>query len=184
MAYKQTREIKLEGVTHRVFWVFVCVSFLAIVYFNLTDSEDLKRLMARFPEISKTVKTTFVHTYKVAVSLGLVFADIILVGPFAYLSYFSDHIKPKSGKIINILSFFDLGLLLALIFTLWAISAHFMIFNAVTKTPGVMTRLIDNEILILFLISISLFWIFAVILKVYSYNSIQRRELSKYAIRF
>ena len=91
------------------------------------------------------------HTYKVAASLALVFADIILVGPFAYLSYFSDHIKPKPGKVINTLSFFDLGLLSALIFTFWTISANFMVINAVSKNPSFMSRMIDNEILVIFL---------------------------------
>ena len=54
-----TDEYKIVGVTHRIFWVFVCVSVLTIVYFNLIDLEDLKRLTSKFPEISKTVKLTF-----------------------------------------------------------------------------------------------------------------------------
>ena len=85
---KKAREedFKVEGMTHRIFWTFVCVSILAIIYFNITELYDLKRLTAKFPEVSKTVKNTFLHTYKVAASLALVFADIILVGPFAYLS--------------------------------------------------------------------------------------------------
>ena len=87
-------ENRIVGVTHRIFWVFVCVSVLTIVYLNLIDLEDLKRLTSKFPEISKTVRVTFLHTYKVAATLSLIFVDIILVGPFAYLSYFSDHIKP------------------------------------------------------------------------------------------
>lgn len=183
---KKAREedFKVEGMTHRIFWTFVCVSILAIIYFNITELDDLKRLTAKFPEVSKTVKNTFLHTYKVAASLALVFADIILVGPFAYLSYFSDHIKPKPGKVINALSFFDLGLLSALIFTFWTISANFMVINAVSKNPTFMSRMIDNEILVIFLAALTVLWIFAVILKVYSYTSVQRRELCKYAIRF
>ena len=117
MKKAQEEDFKVEGMTHRIFWTFVCVSVLAIIYFNVTELDDLKRLTAKFPELSKTVKNTFLHTYKVAAPLALVFADIILVGPFAYLSYFSDHIKPKPGKLINALSFFDLGLLSALILT-------------------------------------------------------------------
>ena len=179
-----TDEYKIAGVTHRIFWVFVCVSVLTIVYFNLIDLEDLKRLTSKFPEISKTVKLTFLHTYKVAATLSLIFVDVILVGPFAYLSYFSDHIKPKSGRLINILSFFDLGLLSALIFTLWALSANFVVINAVSKEPSFLSRMIDNEILIILMSVITVLWIFAVILKVYSYTSAQRRELCKYAIRF
>ena len=184
MKKAQEEDFKVEGMTHRIFWTFVCVSVLAIIYFNITELDDLKRLTAKFPELSKTVKNTFLHTYKVAAPLALVFADIILVGPFAYLSYFSDHIKPKPGKLINALSFFDLGLLSALIFTLWTISANFRVINSVSKTPSFMSRMVDNEILVVFLASLTVLWIFAVILKVYSYTSVQRRELCKYAIRF
>ena len=107
---------------------------LTIVYFNLIDLEDLKRLTSKFPEISKTVKLTFLHTYKVAATLSLIFVDIILVGPFAYLSYFSDHIKPKSGRLINILSFFDLGLLSALIFNPLGTIGKFVVLTQSRKS--------------------------------------------------
>ena len=81
-------------------------------------------------------------------------------------------------------SFFDFGLALACIFTLWTISAHFVFINAASETPSALVNLIDNRILFWLLVAITLFWILTVFLKVYSYSADQRKELSKYAIRF
>lgn len=184
MSFGKETHFTIKGITHRIFLVFVCTSLLAILYFNLTDVNDLKLLASKFPEIPVSVRNTFLHTYKVASSLSLFFADIILVGPFAYLSYFSDHIKPNGNKLLNSLSFFDFGLLLALVFTLWCIAIQFVVVNAVSKTPNLLCKMIDNEILAIALGVLTFVWLFLLVLKVYSYSAAQRKELSKYAIRF
>lgn len=174
------QERYVVGITRRLFALFVALSFVFMFMINSTDEATLKLLMAKFPELSQSIKTTFIHTYKMGMSLGLFLADIIIVGPFAYLSYFASHIRPRAGHFVNSISFFDLGILAATLFTIAAGCAHFVIMNSVSPTR---ISLDVNSIYLFNLLAV-LVWIVLILLKVYSYTREQRKELKKYAIRF
>ena len=169
------------SITRRIFAVFVAASALTLLYLNMTDNADMKLFLEHFPEIGSQTKRTILATYKMGASLFVFFADVILVGPFAYLSYFGKHIKPKDGKLINALSFFDIGLLLAVVFTVWVASARFILINMVTKTP---VKFIHHEPLTVFCIVLFAIWFVLGLMKVYSYPKDKRRELARYAIKF
>ena len=77
MSFGKETHFTIKGITHRIFLVFVCTSLLAILYFNLTDVNDLKLLASKFPEIPVSVRNTFLHIYKVAVFCGYYFGRAI-----------------------------------------------------------------------------------------------------------
>lgn len=181
---EQIYDIAFGGVSRKFFVGLVVLSVFAITYFNITDMQDIRALADNLFDANTSVKSAFVRGYKLGTTSALFFVDVILVGPFAYLSYYGEHIKPKSSNVLRMFSFFDFGLALACIFTLWTISAHFVFINATSETPSALVNLIDNRILFWLLVAITLFWILTVFLKVYSYSADQRKELSKYAIRF
>ena len=181
---EQVYNIAFGGVSRKFFVGLVVLSAFAITYFNITDIEDIKILADNLLGKNTSINSAFVHGYKIGTTSALFFIDVILVGPFAYLSYYGEHIKPKSSNILKAFSFFDFGLALACIFTLWAISAHFVFINAVSNNQSILVDVIDNRILFWTLVAITAFWVLAVFLKVYSYSADQRKELSKYAIRF
>ena len=176
------------GITRNVFTTFFVVSILALVYINLATTTHLKLIADNFPEIDILVRKAFVRGYKMSMSFGLFFIDILLVGPFAWLSYFSDHIEPKRvglidkiGGFLENVSFFDIGLLLALDFTIAVIAFNFTIVNAVDTTPITFV-----EPITLWIVAGIGFVIWAIIslLKIYSYSPDQRNDLKKYIIRF
>ncbi len=170
-----------KGVTGRIFLCFVAASILALLYFNITPRADLVALAQKFPEVGDTMQKTFVRSFKMAISMALFLVDIILVGPFAYISYFGDHIKPRKGSVLNKVSFFDFGLLLALWFTLTLAGIHFQLLNYVRKVDA---AFLTPSAFVLFSGAAFLIWIMALLMKFYSYTSYQRKELKKYAIRF
>ena len=83
------------GITKRVFCVFLAVSFFALAYINLTGSENIRLVSEQFPELNLSFRKAFVSGYKMSMSAAIFLIDVILVGPFAWLSYFGDHITPK-----------------------------------------------------------------------------------------
>ncbi len=178
-----------KGVTRKIFTIFFGVSIFALLYINLTSTENLKLIAEQFPEVDILLRKAFVKGYKMVVSLGLFFVDILLVGPFAWLSYFSDHIVPKRIGLIDRfgaeklrdISFFDLGILLALVFTIGVISFNFTLVNAVDKTP---ITFLNYKILWYFSGLCFLSWGYISLLKIYSYTSDQRKDLKKYIIKF
>lgn len=176
------------GITKKIFTAFFVMSILALVYINLTSTSDLKLIADKFPEVDILLRKAFVRGYKMAMSLGVFFVDILLVGPFAWLSYFSDHIEAKRVGLINKIggwlkdvSFFDIGLLLALDFTLAVIAFNFTLVNAVDNTP--ITIITPNTVWILAGIGFVL-WAIVSLIKIYSYSSDQRDDLKKYIIKF
>ena len=172
---------KKKAVTGRIFLCFVAVSILALLYFNITPMSDLSALAQKFPEIGDTRQKTCARRYKMAGALALCLVDIVLIGPFAYISYFGDHIKPRKESPLNSVSFFDFGLLLALWFTLTLAGLHFQLLNYVRKVHAVF---LTPSAFVLFSGAAFLIWIIALLVKFYSYTSYQRKELKKYAIRF
>jgi len=181
MESKEWQERK-KLITTRIFVSFVIVSLLALVYFNITPKSDLVAMSLKFPEIGDTMQKTFVRTYKIAISAAIFLIDIILVGPFAYIAYFGDHIKPIKGKLLNLISFFDFGVLLALWFTLTIMGAHFQVLYYVRKIHS-SPFISPTSMLVLSEIAFGV-WIIALLLKFYTYTPDQRKELKKYAIRF
>lgn len=177
---RAVEETYVVGITRWLFGIFVFCSLLVIFYLNITDERELKLLTNQFPEFSSAVKNTIIHTYKVGMSIFILVTDIILVGPFAYLSYFSEHIKPRAGKFVNSVSFFDLGILIALIFTVSLGFLHFIIFNSISPQP----REVNVNAIVIFTVAAFIGWVFLMFAKIYSYTREQRKELSKYAIRF
>lgn len=172
---------KPAGITCKLFWALLGVSFFALTYINFTSDENLRLVAEQYPEISLSFRRAFVDGYKMFMSLAIFLTDIVLVGPFAWLSYFSDHIVSKRGGFIKRVSFFDLGIMLAIDFTLAVVSFNFMIINAVDPTPikvlGTMTPWILTAIGFVA-------WLTTSLLKIYSYSSDQRKDLKKYVIRF
>ncbi len=172
---------KKKAVTGRIFLCFVAVSILALLYFNITPMSDLSALAQKFPEIGDTMQKTFARSYKMAVSLALFLVDIVLIGPFAYISYFGEHIKPRKGSPFTTVPFFECGHILALWFTLTLAGLHFQLLNYVRKVHAVF---LTPSAFVLFSGAAFLIWIIALLVKFYSYTSYQRKELKKYAIRF
>lgn len=176
------------GITKKVFIAFFVVSILALVYINSTSTSHLKLIADQFPEVDILLRKAFVRGYKMAMSLGVFFVDILLVGPFAWLSYFSDHIEAKRVGLINKVggflkdvSFFDIGLLLALDFTIAVIAFNFSLVNAVSETPIEIIK----PIVIWIIAGIGLIlWTMISLIKIYSYSSDQRKDLKKYIIKF
>ena len=172
---------KGRGFSTKIFAVFFVISILSLVYFNLIHEHDLFRVASQFPQFSEASRKAFVHSYKISISVALFFIDVILVGPFAFLSYFGDHIKPKRyNAFFNNVSLFDVGIALALAFTLNLASAHIIIIGSVSDI-----RLTIGEIytIIGFNIAIDILWVIFWLIKIYTYSPEQRKELSKYAIR-
>ena len=96
-------------------------------------------------------------------------------------SYFSEHIKPRAGHVINYLSFFDLGILLGCIFTvLWG-GAHFVVANSVSAQPR---NLLGVGTLFYIILGAFALWCVLCLLKTYTYTAYQRKELKKYMIMF
>ena len=178
MANKTKRQ---SGITHRVFLAFLGVSFFALAYINLTSQENLRLVAEQFPEVNISLRKAFVEGYKMSMSLAVFFADIILVGPFSWLSYFSDHISPKRTQAMRNVSFFDLGILLATDFTLAVIAFNFTIVNAVDKNP---VKIIDSAFLWVVTAAGFAVCLVASLFKIYSYNSDQRKALKNYIIKF
>ena len=174
--YRQVR-----GFTRKIFTAFVAVSVITLIYFNTTTRAELWLLSEQFPEIGDDWKMTIIRSYKMAISVWLFFMDIILVGPFAYLGYFSEHIKPRKGNPLNNLGFFDFGLLLALWFTLTFAAGHWFILDAVSSQPQ---NVVSVESAAIISLCLFLAWAVLLVLKIYSYSRAQRTELKKYAIRF
>ncbi len=172
--------LKLK-ISRRIFFVFVALSLAALAYINMTSGEDIKLIANQFPELSVAGRKALITSYKILLSAGLIFFDIILVGPFAYLSYFSEHIKPRAGHVINYLSFFDLGILLGCIFTvLWG-GAHFVVANSVSAQPR---NLLGVGTLFYIILGAFALWCVLCLLKTYTYTAYQRKELKKYMIMF
>lgn len=164
----------------KLFALFFLISVLTLIYFNTISTEELKLVSAQFPDFSEQKKRAIVSSYRISVSVVLFFIDVIIVGPFAYLSYFGQHIKPKRNNVlVKNLTIFDLGIMLALVFTLAFASAHILIIDCVS--PIRLTKGEFNTI-IGFNIAIFILWWIIALMKIYSYSSEQRKELSKYAI--
>ena len=172
---------KPAGITRKLFWALLGVSFFALTYINFTSDENLRLVAEQYPEVSLSFRKAFLDGYKMFMSLALFLTDIVLVGPFAWLSYFGDHIVSKCGDFIKRVSFFDLGIMLAIDFTMAVISFNFMIINAVDPNPikvlGTMTPWIFTGIGFAA-------WFATSLLKIYSYSSDQRKDLKKYVIKF
>lgn len=172
---------KGNGFSTKVFSVFFIISVLTLVYFNLISDKDLISLVAQFPEFSDSSKRLFVSNYRIAISVALFLIDVILVGPFAFLSYFGDHIKPKRyNEFLNTVSFFDIGILLALVFTLNLASVHIILIGCISDirlTNGEMYTIIGVNLAFVFS------WLLFALIKIYSYSPSQRKELSKYALK-
>ncbi len=177
------------SITRKIFLIFFVVSLFALAYINMTSYDSLKSIAELFPEIDIILRKAFIRGYKMAMSLAVFFVDILLVGPFAWLSYFSDHIVAKrvglidkfGGNLMRDVSFFDLGILLATDFTVAVIAFNFTLVNAVDKTP---ITFISPSIL-WWLSAVGLVaWALAALIKIYSYTSDQRSDLKKYIIKF
>lgn len=183
--HKKKSEI---GITKKIFTTFFVVSILALVYINMTSTSHLRLIADQFPETDILWRKAFIRGYRMSMSLGLFFIDILLVGPFAWLSYFSDHIEPKRvglidkiGGFLKDVSFFDIGLLLALDFTIAIITLNFTLVNAVSETP--ITIILPSTLWIISAIGL-VAWVILSLLKIYSYSSDQREDLKKYIIKF
>lgn len=178
-------ELKLENyslgsISAGIFCVFFVISVLTLVYLNLISKEEMKLVSAQFPEFGESRKEAIVESYKISISVALFFIDIILVGPFAALSYFGDHIKPRRQMpFICRLSFFDLGVSLALVFTIALASAHILIIDCVSSI-----RLTHGEFMTIVFFNAAIFvvWLVITALKIYTYTPDQRRELAKYVV--
>lgn len=173
------KDVYVVGITRWLFGIFVAASLLVIYYLNSTTIQELKLLTNQFPELSHAFKSTFIHTYRMGLTLYLFVVDIILVGPFAYLSYFSEHIKPRPGRFVNSVSFFDIGILIALIHTLALGCMNFIITNSVSPAPYD----VNVNGLVVLIVAAFAFWGALLLAKIYSYSRDQRKELKKYAIR-
>ncbi len=172
---------KGNGFSTKVFSVFFVISILTLIYFNLISDYDLNLVVAQFPEFSESGKEVFVNNYRVVVSVLLFFIDVILVGPFAYLSYFGDHIKPKRYiDFFNTVSFFDIGILLALVFTLNFASLNIVLIGCVSDI-----RLTVSEIYIIVGVNLTFIvtWSIFALVKIYTYSPEQRKQLSKYVLK-
>ena len=180
--YKRLEKPRLNsfGISRKIFGAFFAISIFALLYLNLTSEAALKLVSEEFPEWAPSTQSAVIRSYKMGVSLFLFFIDVILVGPFAWLSYFGEHIKPKEGKPVNYLSFFDIGMLLALWFTLALSAAHFSITNSVAKHP---VNFLSPETLGIIIGLLFLTWVVILMLKVHSYTREQRAELKKYLMR-
>lgn len=172
---------KKKAVTGRIFLWFVVVSILVLIYFNLTSRSDLVLISQKFPELGDTMQKTFVRSYKMALSAAIFLTDIILVGPFAYIAYFGDHIKPSKRGKLSMISFFDFGLLLAFWFTVALAGAHYQVLAYVRKSPSTFMSPTTMFVVLGLILGI---WLIALLLKFYTYTPEQRMELKKYAIRF
>lgn len=171
-----------RGLSSKIFFVFFVVSVLTLIYLNLISDEQLKLVSAQFPDFSESKRRAIAGSYRISISVALFFFDVILVGPFAFLSYFGDHIKPsRHNPLLERVSFFDLGIALALVFTINLASAHILIIDCVStiRLTGV-----ESWIIVWFNAGIFLLWLIAATMKIYTYSPEQRRELSKYAIKF
>ena len=169
------------GITKRVFCVFLAVSFFALAYINLTGSENIRLVSEQFPELNLSFRKAFVSGYKMSMSAAIFLIDVILVGPFAWLSYFGDHITPKRFPQLRNVSFFDLGVMLATDFTLAAIAFNFTIINAVDADP---VKFISPKSLWIITGILFAMWFAATIIKTYTYDADQRRDLKKYILTF
>ncbi len=172
---------KGRGFSTKIFSTFFVISILTLIYFNLISDRDLTMILTQFPEFSESGRELFVSEYRVSISVALFFIDVILVGPFAYLSYFGAHIKPKRfNAFLGDISFFDVGISLALVFTLNLASVHILILDTVSDI-----RLTSTEayIILAFNVAIDIIWLIFALFKTYSYSPEQRRELSKYALK-
>ena len=164
----------------KLFWIFFVISLLTLVYFNSISAQELKLVSAQFPDFDETKKRAIVSSYRISISVALFFIDVILVGPFAYLSYFGDHIKPsRKNRLVQNISIFDLGIALALVFTLALASAHILIIDCVSPI-----RLSAGEFNTILWFNAATFaiWVVVAFMKFYTYSPEQRKELSKYAI--
>ncbi len=178
-----------KGITKKIFSIFFVVSLFALAYINLTSSDSIRLVAELFPEIDIIWRKAFVKGYKMAMSLAIFFIDILLVGPFAWLSYFSDHIVAKrvglidkfGGNLMRDVSFFDLGILLAIDFTVSVIAFNFTLINAVDKNP---ITLITPSALWCVAGAGFVAWGIVSLIKIYSYTSDQRADLKKYIIKF
>ena len=171
---------KGHGFSTKIFSTFFVISILTLVYFNIIPTRDLNLIVSQFPEFSAEGREMFVRKYRTSVSVALFLIVVILVGPFAYLSYFSNHIKPKRNSFFNDISFFDIGIALALVFTINLASAHIVILDTVSDI-----QLTQGEMFVIlcFNIGIFLIWVLSVLFKTYTYSPEQRKELSKYALK-
>lgn len=170
-----------NGITRKAFFALIFVSFFALAYINFTSNENLRLSAEQFPEVNISLRKAFAEGYKMSMSLAIFLIDIILVGPFAWLSYFSDHISPKRVGPMDHVSFFDLGILLAIDFTLAVISFHFTIINVVDKSP---ITIIEPKFLWIVTGVGFVLWLFCAIMKMYTYSADQRKDLKKYIIKF
>ena len=183
MSKRQDREfdlLKLK-ISRWIFFGFVVLTLLVLAYINMTDSKDIKLIANHFPSLSVENKNIMIATYKITLSAALIFAYVILIGPFAYLSYFSEHIKPPKNQLINYLSFFDLGILLGAIFAFFWGGSHFVVANSVSSNPKYLFGADTLATVVLIVLGI---WLVLCLIKTYSYTQDQRQELKKYMIRF
>ena len=152
------------------------------MYLNLISVRQLNLVLEQFPEINVSTRHTIAEHYNLSVSVALFLVDILLVGPFAYLSYYGGHIEPKRVlPIFEKLSFFDIGILQALVFTINLDSFHILILDSVSSI-----KLTDGESYIILGFNLCIVVLCAIItfIKIYTYSPSQRRELAKYAIKF
>lgn len=170
-----------KGITKKVFGVFLAVSFFALAYINLTGSENIRLVSEQFPELNLSFRKAFVDAYKMSMSAAIFLIDVILVGPFAWLSYFGDHIVPKKFPALRSVSFFDLGVLLATDFTLAMIAFNFTIINAVDPNP---VKFISPDLLWIVTGIFFAGWLIVTLVKNYTYDADQRRDLKKYILKF
>ena len=175
-------DYRRERYSKKIFLVFFVISILSLVYFNLISVKQLDLVLVQFPEIKVSTRHMIAEHYKMSVSVALFLVDILLVGPFAYLSYYGGHIEPKRVlPIFEKLSFFDVGILQALVFTIVLDSFHILILDSVSSI-----KLTDGEsyVILGFYLCIVLLCATITLIKIYTYSSSQRRELAKYAIKF
>lgn len=169
------------GITKKFFCVFLAVSFFALAYINLTGIENIRLVSEQFPELNLSFRKAFVSGYKMSMSAAIFLIDVILVGPFAWLSYFGDHITPKRFPPLRNVSFFDLGVLLATDFTLAVIAFNFTIINAVDADP---VKIVAPKALWIITGVLFAAWFIITLIKTYTYDADQRRDLKKYILTF
>ncbi len=155
-----------------IFGVFLVLSVAALYEVWRTPSESLQMSIPYFSDITPEI---YKYLFVAALSIG----DIAIIAPFAFLAYFGQHIKPREGHFMNPMSFFDIGVVFAIIFTITLGWVHYLI----TKPEIISNTGFENVFCLLAFLAVStLFTVFLLMLKYRSYSSNQRHELRKYNI--
>lgn len=163
------RDSQLKNI---IFWGFVLLSGSILFFVYKTPPDKLQMNIPYFCDITPKM-------YKLIFFISMFMGNVVLVGPFAFLSYFSQHIKPTEGKLINMLSFFDIGILLASIYSALLGWVHYLFIKSEFLNNAGLENVFS---LISFVVSANVLWLFLLIMKYRSYTSNQRKELKKYRI--